>query len=469
MSTSPPIRQVSMARAVVVTCCAIFLITLDVTIVNVSLPAIGRTFDANTSELQWVVDAYTLVFASLMLSSGSLTDRLGSRRVFAAGLTIFLIGSILCGLSPTVIALLVSRAIQGVGAAAALPASLSLLRECVEDPQERARAIALWAAGGTISLAAGPILSGVLTSSLGWQTIFFVNIPFALLGLWGLRSLPRSTGHYAKFDVSGQILAVIALASLTFAIIEVGETGVSSPQVLTGIAVFVVSAFWFLYVERRKETVVVPVDLASDRIFLGCLGVGTILNITNFGILFILALYFQDVRHTSALTAGMLFVPMMVTIGLGNLNVGRVTKRFGTRATIVAGLFIEAIGFAMFIATSSTEPLWVPVLSTIPVAIGVGIAAPPMMATLVGGVPPERVGLASGALNSSRQMGSVMGVAIFGLLITTAGGVVNAIRFASVMSVILLVVMAILAIPMLRPTEKQNEPLMQRAEEPAQS
>lgn len=448
-----------MARAVVVTCCAIFLITLDVTIVNVSLPAIGRTFGANTSELQWVVDAYTLVFASLMLSSGSLSDRLGSRRVFAAGLGIFLIGSILCGLSPTVITLLVARAIQGAGAAAALPASLSLLRECVEDPQERARAIALWAAGGTISLAAGPTLGGVLTSWLGWQTIFFVNIPFALLGLWGLRSIPGSTGHYAKFDVAGQVLAMITLASLTFAIIEVGETGLTSPQVLIGIAVCVVGALWFLRVERRKETVVVPVDLASDRIFIGCLGVGTILNITNFGILFILSLYFQDVRGTSALTAGLLFVPMMVTIGVGNLNVGRVTKKFGSRATIVAGLVIEAIGFAMFIATDSTEPLWIPVLSTIPVAIGVGIAAPPMMATLVGGVPSERVGLASGALNSSRQMGSVIGVAVFGLLITTAGGVVDAIRIASIISVVLLVGMALLAAPMLRPVERPAEQL----------
>lgn len=458
-----------MARAVVVTCCAIFLITLDVTIVNVSLPAIGRTLGANTSQLQWVVDAYTLVFASLMLSSGSLSDRLGSRRVFATGLAIFLIGSVLCGFSPTVITLLVARAIQGVGAAAALPASLSLLRECVDDPQERARAIALWAAGGTISLAAGPTLGGILTSWLGWQTIFFVNIPFALLGLWGLRSLPRSTGHYAKFDVAGQILAMITLASLTFAIIEMGETGLTSPQVLIGIAVCVVGAFWFLRVERRKETVVVPVDLASDRIFIGCLGVGTILNITNFGILFILSLYFQDIRHTSALTAGLLFVPMMLTIGLGNINVGRVTKRFGSRATIIAGLVIEAIGFAMFIATDSTEPLWVAVLSTIPVAIGVGIAAPPMMATLVGGVPPERVGLASGALNSSRQMGSVIGVAVFGLLISTAGGVVDAIRVASVMSVVLLVGMAILAGPMLRPAGNSEESSKHPAEEPAQS
>lgn len=438
-----------MARAVIVTCCAIFLVTLDVTIVNVSLPAIGRSLDADTSQLQWVVDAYTLVFASLMLSSGSLSDRLGARRLFAAGLGVFVAGSILCGLAPTALVLLLARAVQGAGAAAALPASLSLLRECVSDTEERAKAIALWAAGGTISLAAGPTVGGLLTSWLGWQSIFFVNIPFGLLGLWGLRSIPRSTGHYAKFDVAGQVLAMVTLASLTFAIIEVGEAGLSSPLVLGSVGVFVLGALGFWRVERRKETVVVPVDLGSDRVFLSCVGVGTILNITNFGILFILSLYFQNVRGTSAFVAGLLFVPMMVTIGVCNLTVNRLSRRFGARAVIVAGLVIEAAGFAMFTATSSTSPLWFVVASTLPIAIGVGIAAPPMMATLVSGVPASRVGLASGALQAARQMGSVVGVAVFGLLITTTGGVTEAMRVSAVMSVVLLLGMAAAARPLL--------------------
>ncbi|WP_328611290.1 MFS transporter [Amycolatopsis sp. NBC_00345] len=449
MTTPPPVRQVSMARAVIVTCCAIFLVTLDVTIVNVSLPAIGRSLDADTSQLQWVVDAYTLVFASLMLSSGSLSDRLGARRLFAAGLGVFVAGSILCGLAPTALVLLLARAVQGAGAAAALPASLSLLRECVSDTEERAKAIALWAAGGTISLAAGPTVGGLLTSWLGWQSIFFVNIPFGLLGLWGLRSIPRSTGHYAKFDVAGQVLAMVTLASLTFAIIEVGEAGLSSPLVLGSVGVFVLGALGFWRVERRKETVVVPVDLGSDRVFLSCVGVGTILNITNFGILFILSLYFQNVRGTSAFVAGLLFVPMMVTIGVCNLTVNRLSRRFGARAVIVAGLVIEAAGFAMFTATSSTSPLWFVVASTLPIAIGVGIAAPPMMATLVSGVPASRVGLASGALQAARQMGSVVGVAVFGLLITTTGGVTEAMRVSAVMSVVLLLGMAAAARPLL--------------------
>ncbi|MGW0735551.1 MFS transporter [Streptomyces sp. NPDC002851] len=413
-------------------CLGFFLINLDATIVNVALPAIDRQLHAGLSNLQWVVAGYTLAFAGLLLSAGTVSDRIGATRLFGYGLLAFSISSAACGLAPNITVLIIARILQGAAAAAVLPASLALLRQCLPDPAARARAIAIWAAGGGAAVAAGPLTGGFLTAQLGWRAIFFVNVPFGLLAMTGLARAPRSAPQRSPADLAGQLTAIVALTGFTFAAIETASTGLRSPAVLLPLLVSLAGALWFLRIEARAVAPLVnPRELRSP-VFASCLATGFALNFAYYGLMFIFALIFQQERGWSPMEIGLSFLPLTVFVLASNLLSGKLTTRFGPRYPMACALLLEASGFAGVLAVGPHGPTWLLLLAMVPIGIGGGVASPPMMTALLEAVPAERAGVVSGLLSSCRQAGGAIGVAVFGVLISTTGfGMTTGLRVAA--------------------------------------
>jgi len=418
---------------ILASCLGFFLINLDATIVNVALPAIGLRLHASLSDLQWVVAGYTLAFAGLLLSAGTISDRIGATRLFGYGLLGFSTASAACGFAPDVAFLIVARVLQGAAAAAVLPSSLALLRQLLPDPAARTRAIALWAAGGGAALCAGPIAGGFLTSLLGWKAIFFVNVPFGLLTVAGLSRATRSVPQRTSFDLAGQVSAIVALTGFTFAVIEIAPRGVRSPMVLVPLLVSVAAVIWFLRVESTVRAPMVDLRELRSRVFVSCLATGFALNFSFYGILFVLSLTFQQERGWSPIRTGLSFLPMTFFVLAANLLAGRITRLVGPRYPMAGAQLLSACGFMGILAVGSHGPTWLLLLSTIPIGIGGGLASPPMMTALLESVPAERAGVVSGLLSSCRQAGGALGVTLFGLLISTTGfGMATGLRFSAV-------------------------------------
>jgi MFS transporter, DHA2 family, methylenomycin A resistance protein len=399
-----------------------FLTTLDATVVNVSLPSVGTEFGAAVAGLQWVIDAYTLMFAALLLSAGALSDRLGAGRAYLIGLAGFTLSSIICGLAPSLELLIGARALQGVTAAVMLPSSLALVRQTFPDAAARARGIATWTAAGGAAVAAGPVAGGALTALLGWRSIFFLNAPVGIVGLLGLLRAERSEARPAPFDVAGQVTAVLWLAALTYAVIEGGSHGYGSPAVLTSMALFVAGLAAFLVVESRTTRPMVPLRLFRVPVVSVCAVVGFILNFTTYGLVFVMSLYLQQVLHAPPLTAGLMFLPMTAVIAVVNLLAGRVTNRYGPKPPIVLGQTILALGLAGMLLIDESTPTVVLLALLVPVGVGGGMTVPPITAALLDAVDPTSAGLASGVLNAGRQIGGAMGYALFGALIAGPAG-----------------------------------------------
>ena len=241
-----------------------FVVTLDTSVVNVALPAIGHELRAGMSGLQWVVDGYVLIFAAVLLSAGSLTDRVGARRAFGIGVGVFVLSSAACGLAPSLAALVVARLAQGVGAALMMPSSLTLIREAYTDRVARGRALALWSLGGPVAAAAGPVAGGAL-SLVSWRLIFFVNIPVGVVTLWVLRGVERSPRRPVPFDVAGQVAAVAAMGAATYAVIEAGAVGIAEPRVVAAFATAAIAVLVFLLAQARGRHPMVPLDLLRSR------------------------------------------------------------------------------------------------------------------------------------------------------------------------------------------------------------
>ncbi|GAA2156014.1 MFS transporter [Kitasatospora kazusensis] len=406
---------------ILASCLGFFLINLDATIVNVALPAIGLRLHASLSDLQWVVAAYTLAFAGLLLSGGTISDRIGATRLFGYGLLAFAVSSAACGFAPDVALLVAARVVQGAAAAAVLPSSLALLRQLLPDPAARTRALALWAAGGGAALSAGPIAGGFLTSLLGWQAIFFVNVPFGLLTVAGLSRAPRSVPRRTSFDLAGQVSAVVALTGFTFAVIEIAPRGVRSPMVLVPLLVSVAALLWFLRVESTVRSPMVDLRELRSRVFVSCLATGFALNFSFYGILFVFSLVFQQDRGWSPIRTGLSFLPMTALVLVSNILAGRLTRLVGSRYPMAGAQLLSACGFLGILATGSHGPTWLLIVATLPIGIGGGLASPPMMTALLESVPAERAGVVSGLLSSCRQAGGALGVTLFGLLISTTG------------------------------------------------
>ncbi|WP_020126481.1 MFS transporter [Streptomyces sp. 303MFCol5.2] len=387
-----------------------FVMTLDALIVNVALPEIGRGLGGGMTGLQWVVDGYTLMFAALLLSAGSVTDRIGARQAFGAGLVVFTVASAACGFAPNLGVLVVARLVQGAGAAA------------------------------------GPVVGGVL-SELGWRMIFFVNLPVGVLALFLLARTARSPRRGdAPFDWTGQIAAVAAMGGLTYAAIEAGAVGSGTPRVLLALAVAVVAAVVFLVAQARGRNPMVPLELLRARTMALSATIGFALNVGFYGMIFLLGLYLQQEQGLSPMATGLAFLPMTLLTAVVSPAAARLAARFGPRMPIVTGQLLMATGLVALCVPPASAPAWVPVLLMIPVGTGGGLAVPAVTSLLLDRVPAQRAGTASGVLNASRQLGGALSVAIFGALVSHHQHFLHGLRTSLLTAALLVVLTAVASV-----------------------
>jgi DHA2 family methylenomycin A resistance protein-like MFS transporter len=427
---------------------------LDVTIVNVALASIGRDLHASVAGLQWTVDAYALAFAALMLSAGVLGDRFGARRLFVAGLVLFALASAACGFAMDATQLVAARALQGIGAAAMLPNSLVLLNQaCGHDDGLRARAVGLWTAAGAVSIAAGPIVGGLLIAAFGWRSIFWVNVPLCVAGivatyLWIADKKPEKKAR--GIDLSGQALATVALTAFVGAMIELRPLGLMHPLVIGGIVVALLAASGFVLIERRASAPMLPPALFRNRTFNSAIVFGICFNLTYYGMVFVLSLYLQRVLGHTPLEAGLAFLPLTGGFLLSNLASGVVVARFGSRFPMIVGALVDAAGFAALLFVNASTPVIALLLPFLLIPTGMGLGVPAMTTAVLGTVEPERAGTASAVLNTARQAAGAIGVAAFGALASHAARgesaqIVTGVKASAGVSVALLLFAAVMA------------------------
>jgi DHA2 family methylenomycin A resistance protein-like MFS transporter len=422
------------------------LVQLDVSIVNIALARIGTSLGVGMAGLEWVVDAYTLAFASLMLSAGSLGDRLGARRGFILGFGLFIAASLACGVAPNPLVLIAARAVQGMGAAGLVPSSLALLNHaCRGDAQARARAVGLWTAAGSVALAAGPVLGGLVIDGFGWRGIFILNVPIGLLGIWmTLRWVEETNPGKGALDPAGQVFAMISLSAITGAVIEAGASGWNSPVVIVLTLVAIVTGAAFLRTEARVAQPMLPLGFFRMSRFSTATLVGFAVNFTLYGAIFAFNLFLQRLAGYSPTASSLAFLPFPVALFAANLCAGPLVARFGPRVPMAAGLAVAALGFALLSTADATTP-WLAMLpGLIVLPAGIGTAVPAMTTALLSCVPRAQAGIASGVLNTVRQSGGAIGVALFGNFLAHQG--VSGMHRAFLFALVLLGATAVLAL-----------------------
>jgi EmrB/QacA subfamily drug resistance transporter len=399
---------------------ALFLTSLDNTIVNVALPTIRRDLRADVSGLQWTVAAYTLVLASFLLLAGSVGDRFGRRRTFRIGLVAFGLGSLLCGAAPNRPCLIAFRVVQAVGGSMLQPNALSTITSVFTEPRERAQAIGVWASVFGISAAAGPVLGGLLVGSLGWRWVFWVNLPViaAAYGLAG-RYLPETRAPRPRpADLPGQVLVVTTLVTLTYATIEGPSTGWGSPAILAGFTVGTAALAGVVAVERSRAEPLLDVRLFGRPSFAGAIGIAVLAFTILSGFLFLNTLYLQDARGLSPIRAGLATLPATAAIALVSPFTGRFVGRRGPRRPLVLAGVALAAGPLVLASTHAASPYLVLGAGYVLLGIGFGLVNPPITNTAVSAMPAARAGVASAVATTARQVGNVIGVAVVGSLAT---------------------------------------------------
>ena len=431
---------------------AFAVIQLDVTIVNVALSRISAEFGATVSDLQWVIDAYTLGFAALLLSAGVVVDRLGSKRVFVSGFVGFAAASFACGLAPGPGFLNITRAIQGIGAALLVPSSLAILNEaCAHDSRLRARAIGIWTAAGGAAIAAGPVVGGLLLNWLGWRSIFFVNLPICAFGL-GLTlrrvpSTPRDKRKQRSFDFPGQVLAILALIALIGAVIEARPLGLTNPIVAAGYLLAFGLGVAFIAVESRAASPMLPLEFFRLPGFTPAIVFGVLVNASYYGIIFVLSLYLQKTLGYSAVQAGLAFLPLTGTFIASNIASGWMAGQTGSRVPMVLGGLIGGLGYGLLLRLGARATLVDMLPGFILIPAGMGLAVPAMTTAILSTVDRARSGTASAVLNTARQVGGALGVAVFGALVSrvTANQIVTGLNIAALTAAALLIIATIFA------------------------
>lgn len=396
------------------------MVTLDAVIVNVALPDIRADLGTGMTGLQWVVDGYTLMFAAFLLSAGALTDRIGAKRAFGLGVVVFVLASVACGLAPGLRALVAFRFVQGTAAGVVMPSSMALIGQAFPDPVKRARAVALWAMGGAAASSAGPVLGGLLTLA-SWRWIFLVNVPVGVVALVLLARVARSGSRRVPFDRPGQAIGVVAMAALVYGAIEAGRAGFADPRVLAALGLAAVALVAFVVVEARVEHPMVPQALFRSRTVAASMVIGFAFMVGYFGMPFVLSLVLQQ-RGLSSLSTGVVFLPMMLAGLVLTPIVPWVVERTGARAVVVTGLGLMTLGLVAIALVPVTAPA--SLLAALMVLVGLGgpTVIPPVIAVLLNAVPGHLAGTASGVLNTSRQLGGALAVAVFGALLTGHSG-----------------------------------------------
>lgn len=400
-------------------CMSLLIVSLDTTALNVALPAMRRELDASVAGMQWTIDAYTLVLASLLMLAGSTADRIGRRRVFMAGLVLFTLGSALCSLAPNLEALVVFRMVQAVGGSMLNPVAMSIITNTFTDPRERARAIGVWGGVVGISMAAGPVVGGGLVDSVGWRSIFWVNLPVgiaALLLTW--RYVPESRAHRARRpDPVGQLLVITLLGSLTYAIIEAPQKGWGSTEILLFASLAAAALAGLLVYEPRRADPLIDLRFFRSVPFSGA----TVIAVSAFaalgGFLFLNTLYLQDVRGLSAFEAGLYTLPMAAVVCVLSPLSGRLVASRGPRIPLlVAGgsMAVSGLMLAAFDAETGTVSMFA---AYVLFGLGFGAVNAPITNTAVSGMPRSQAGVAAAVASTSRQIGQTLGVAVIGAVL----------------------------------------------------
>jgi MFS transporter, DHA2 family, methylenomycin A resistance protein len=407
-------------------CAGMFLVLLDVTVVNVAVPSITAGLRTGTAGVQWVVDAYTVTLASLLLAGGAAGDRLGHRRVVAAGLTIFGAASAGCAIAPTPGLLVAARAAQGVGAALLLPGSIAAIAVAYPDRAAQARALGVWVAVSSLALPAGPLLGGLIVSTAGWRAVFWINPPVVAVCLVGVLAWVRAPGlrHGGRrLDLAGVALATLCLAATVYAVIAASGSAVAA---VAAASVAVLAAVGLIVTERRVAEPLLPPELFTRPAFRVVTVSALIMNLTSNGLLFLLTRYLQSILGHRPLTAGLMVLPLFAPLAVTSPLAGRLTARYGPRPVMLTGAAIAAAGqlCLLLVTPSASYPRLVPAL--LGVGLGVGMFTAPVVTAAMRAVPADRSGLASGINNTARQAGTALGVAVFGAV---AGSPANALHF----------------------------------------
>lgn len=421
------------SRVLKATSLSYVIVILDTSIVNVALEPISASLHADVSGLQWVVNAYTMTFACLLLTGGALGDRVGAKKIYLTGLLVFAVASALCGLAPTLSVLVLARVFQGIGAALLVPCSLTLINAAYTNADDRASAIGKWAGFGGIAMAAGPLVGGVLIHVLGWRSIFLVNVPLALIGAWLTTRIPtdeltiHSTRH---LDGTGQVLAIVALAASVAVLIESAELGWHSSWIATGALVAIVAWGLFFLAEAKTREPMLPLKFFKSAVFSAAAFTSMISALVFYGLFFILSLYFQTIRSWAPLQTGLAFLPLTVFVTIGSFSSGAIGRRYGSLRLVGCGFLLYAAGFLGLYTVTESGPYWLIALSFPAMGFGAGVITPAVTASLMNVIDPSRAGIAAGVLNASRQAGSAFGVAIFGALLAGTGAATEGIEMA---------------------------------------
>ncbi|RXH57677.1 putative efflux membrane protein [Granulicella sibirica] len=415
-------KQVHANVVLAICCMSLLLVGMDVTIVNVALPAIQHDLHARIADLQWVLDAYTLVVASLLMFSGSMSDRYGRRRVFQIGLTLFCAGSLACSLAHSIVQLILFRAMQGLGASMLNPVALSIIANVFPEPKDRARAVGVWGAVAGISLALGPVIGGALTQAIGWRAIFWINLPIGLTAiLLAAKFVPESKAPRARrFDPVGQALVFICLTALTYGVIEGPHSGWTSPSILGLFTVAAISLAAFLSYEPRRTDPLIDLRFFRSIPFSSAAVLGVLAFSSFAGFLFLNALYLQQIRGFSAFHTGLDTLPLAVAMFISSPLSGRMVGSYGPRPSVM----IAGVGFLLstliLTGINPGTPIALLMLAYALFGIGLGMVNPAITNNAVAGMPLTQAGVAAAIASTSRQVGAALGVAIAGTVVAAS-------------------------------------------------
>jgi len=429
-------RRAHPGLVLLTTSLGVLIAQIDTSVVNLATKHIGADLNASVSALQWVIDAYNLVYASFLLTGGTLGDLYGRRLTFMLGIVLFTLGSLICGVAPNATALIAGRAVTGLGAALELPTSLALLTVAYPDSRKRVWAIGVWAGCNGLGMIIGTTIGGLLVDSVGWRSIFLVIIPICvamlLLSVGVVSETSQPKGR--RLDLMGQALAVTALGSLSFAAIEGAHLGWTSAPVLTAITLLVISVPAFVRVERGQSGGLVPFDLFHSRVFSVALAVAACMTFGMYAMLFLTPLYLQTVRHASALVAGFEMLPLAVTfVALAQYS-GRLANSLGARVVMTSGMMLMGLGCLLMGCISDHTAFWPILLALVAIGAGLGLNAGPVMAVAVANAPAARSGTASGLGNTARIVGATLGVAMLGAIFAAHSGGEGSQRIADLLT-----------------------------------
>jgi MFS transporter, DHA2 family, methylenomycin A resistance protein len=424
---------VSHAPALLTLCLAVLVAQLDTAVVNLATHRIGAYFHASVGALQWVVDAYNLTYAVLLLTGGLLADLIGRRRIFVTGAAIFTAASLVAARAPSIGVLIGARAAAGVGAALLIPASLALIRVLWRDPRERNRALGIWAGCNGVALAVGPTLGGVLIQRFDWRSIFLVVVPVSLAAMaLAAPTVPESADpHGRNFDGYGQMLGAVGLGALAFAAIE-AHTSVG--PALVGCPIAIVAIILFIRTERGIGSgALVPLELFASKPFSAASVATTAMTFGMYGVIFLLPLTWQSTRGLGPTAAGIALIPMALLFVIVSPLSGKLTERLGVRLTTAGGVAVIGIGLLLIGMTAGQSSLVFAEVGLALTGVGMGFATGPLMGEAVGAVPAARSGTASAVINVARMVGATIGVAALGAVYAACKGGPQGLRFAMIL------------------------------------